>query len=62
MFSGCLGEAVVELLVDVSLDGGDLFLLSGLEAKGCSERFELESGFIHLLGEGGLELSELGTQ
>ena len=34
MFSGCVGEAVVELLVDVSLDGGDLFLLSGLEAEG----------------------------
>ena len=56
-----VGEAVVELLVDVSLDGGDLFLLSGLEAEGCSKRFELESGFTHLLGEGGLELSELGT-
>ena len=26
-------EAVVELLVDVSLDGGDLFLLSGFEAE-----------------------------
>ena len=62
MFSGCVGEAVVELLVDVSLDGGDLFLLGGLKAEGCSERFELESGFIHLLGKGGLELSELGTQ
>ena len=38
----CDGEAVVELLVDVSLDGGDLFLLGGLKAKGCSKRFELE--------------------
>ena len=62
MFSGCVGEAAVELLVDVSLDGGDLFLLSGLETEGCSKRFELESGFIHLLGEGGLKLGELGTQ
>ena len=62
MFGGCVGEAVVELLVDVSLDGGDSFLFGGLEAEGCSKRFELESGFIHLLGEGGLELSELGTQ
>ena len=61
MFSGCVGEAIVELLVDVSLDGGDLFLLGGLEAEGCPKRFELEGGFIHLLGEGGLELSELGT-
>ena len=54
-------EAVVELFVDVPLDGGDLFLLGGLEAKSCSEWFELEGGFVHLLGEGGLELSELGT-
>ena len=61
MFSGCVGEAVVELLVNVSLNGGDLFLLSGFEAEGCSKRFELESGFIHLLGDGGLELSELST-
>ena len=43
--------------MDVSLDGGDLFLLGGLKAKGCSEWFELEGGFIHLLGEGGLELT-----
>ena len=28
MFSGCVSEAVVELFVYVSLDGGDLFLLS----------------------------------
>ena len=28
LFSGCVGEAVVELFVSVSLDGGDLFLLS----------------------------------
>ena len=62
MFCGCVGEAVVELLVDVSLVGGDLFLLGGLEAEGCSKRFELESGFIHFLGEDGLELSELSTQ
>ena len=53
---GCVGEAVVELLVDVSLDGGDLFLLSGLETEGSTKWFELESGFIHLLGKGGLEL------
>ena len=52
MFSGCVDEAVVELLVDVSLDGGDLFLLGGLEAEGCSKRFELESGFIHFVGRG----------
>ena len=45
MFSRRVGEAVVELFVYVSLDGGDLFLLSGLEAEGCSKRFELESGF-----------------
>ena len=62
MFSGCVGEAVVELFVDVSVDGGDLFLLSGFEAEGCSKRFELESGFIHLLGEGGLELRLLSSQ
>ena len=43
MFGGCVGEAVVELLVDVSLDGGDLFLLGGLEAEGCSKRFETET-------------------
>ena len=61
MFSGCVGEAVVELPVEVSLDGGDLFLLSGIEAECCSKWFELEGGFIHLLREGGLELSELGT-
>ena len=61
MFSGCVSEAVVELFVDVPLDGGDLFLLGGLEAKSCSEWFELEGRFVHLLGEGGLELSELGT-
>ena len=61
MFSGCVSEAVVELLVDVPLDGGDLFLLGGLEAKSCSEWFELEGKFVHLLREGGLELSELGT-
>ena len=51
MFGGCVSEAVVEMLVD----GGDLFLLGGLKAKGCSKWFELEGGFIHLLGEGGLE-------
>ena len=61
MFSGCVSEAAVELPVDVSLDGGDLFLLSGLKAKGCSKWFELEGGFVNLLGEGGLELNELGT-
>ena len=61
MFGGCVGEAVVELPVDVSLDGGDLFLLGGLKAKGCSKWFELEGGFIHLLRKGGLELGELGT-
>ena len=44
MFSGCVSEAVVELSVDVPLDGGDLFLLGGLEAKGCSKWFELEGG------------------
>ena len=43
-----VGEAVVELLVDVSLDGGDLFLLSGFQAEGCSKWFELESWFVHL--------------
>ena len=36
MFSGCVGEAVVELLVDVSLDGGDLLLLSGLETTSAA--------------------------
>ena len=56
MFSGCVDEAVVELFVYVSLNGGDLLLLSG-----CSKWFELEGGFIHLLGEGGLELSELSS-
>ena len=61
MFSGCVSEAVVELPMDALLDGGDLFLLGGLMAEGCSKWFELEGGFIHLLGEGGLELSELGT-
>ena len=61
MFSGYVSEAVVELLVDVPLDAGDLFLWGGLEAKSGSKWFELEGGFIHLLGEGGLELSELGT-
>ena len=60
--SGCAGEAVVELLVNVSLNGGDLLPLGGLEAEGCSKWFdELEGGFVHLLGDGGLELSELGT-
>ena len=58
----CDRRIVRSVGVDVSLDGGDLFLLSGLEAEGCPKRFELESGFVHLLGEGGLELSELGTQ
>ena len=62
MFSGCVGEAVVELLVDVSFDGGDLFLLSGLEAEGCSERFELESGFIHLLGGGWIGVERVGAR
>ena len=52
----CVGEAVVELLVDVSLNGGDLLLLSGFLAEGRSKLFELECGFIHLWGEGGLEL------
>ena len=33
MFSGRVGEAVVELLVDVALNGGDLFLLGGLERQ-----------------------------
>ena len=47
-FNGCVGEAVVELLVDISSDGGDLFLLSGFQAKSCSKRFELEGGFVHL--------------
>ena len=27
------------LLVEVSLDGGDLFLLCGFEAKGCAKWF-----------------------
>ena len=57
----CVSEAVVELPMDVLLDGGDLFLLGGLKAKGCSKWFELEGGFIPLLGEGEFELSELGT-
>ena len=61
LFSGCVGETAAELYVYVSLDGGDLFLLSGFEAEGCSKRFELESGFIHLLGEGGLELCKLSS-
>ena len=61
MFSGCISETVVLLFVDVPLDGGDLFLLGGLKAKGCSKWFELEGGFVHLLGDGVLELSELGT-
>ena len=47
---------VVELFVDVPLDGGDLFLLGGLEAKSCSEWFELEGRFVHLLGEGWVEV------
>ena len=29
-------DVVAKLLVEVSLDGGDLFLLSGFEAKGCA--------------------------
>ena len=33
MFSGCVDEAVVELFVYVSLNGGDLFLLSGFLAE-----------------------------
>ena len=48
MFSGCVGEAVIELFVYVSLDGGDLFLLSGLEAEGCSKWFEWDGGFVHV--------------
>ena len=56
-----VGGAVVQLFVGVPLGGGDLLLLGGLEAKSCSEWFELEGGFVHLLGEGRLELSELGT-
>ena len=32
LFSGCVGEAVVLLFVDLPLDSGDLFLLGGLEA------------------------------
>ena len=27
LFSGCVGEAVAQMFVDVPLDGGDLFLL-----------------------------------
>ena len=53
MFGGCISEAVVELPVYVSLDGGDLFLLGGFWAKGCSKWFELEGGFIrHILCSG----------
>ena len=47
--------------VSVRLLYGDLFLFGGLNAKGCSQWFELEGGFVHLLREGGLELSKLGT-
>ena len=28
--------------------GGDLFLLSGFQANGCSKWFELEGGFVHM--------------
>ena len=31
---GCIDEAVVELFVYVSLDGGNLFLLSGFSGGG----------------------------
>ena len=47
-----VGEAVEKLFVDVPLDGGDLILLGGLETQSCSEWFELEGGFVHLLGDG----------
>ena len=60
MFGGCVGEAVVELLVDVSLDGGDLFLLGGLEAKGCSKWFELEGGFILFFGRRWIGVERVG--
>ena len=62
MFSWCVGEAVVDLLVDVSLNGGDLLLLSGFQAEGCSKWFELEGGFTHLWGNCGLELCWLSSQ
>ena len=54
MFSGRVGKAVVKLFMNVSLDGGDLFLLSGFKAEGCSKRFELESGY-SFVGKGWLE-------
>ena len=52
MFNRCVREDFVKLLVDVSLDGGDLFFLSGLEAEGCSKRFELESRVYSFVGRG----------
>ena len=54
MLSGCVDEAVVELFVYVSLDGGHLF-------------FEWFSGgrllqvVIQLLGKGGLEMCKLSS-
>ena len=33
MFSGCVSEAVVKLLVDVLLDGGDVFTETETETE-----------------------------
>ena len=45
LFSGCVGETAAELYVYVSLDGGDLFLLSGFEAEGCSSGLSWKVGY-----------------
>ena len=58
---GVSDEAVVELFVDVSLNGGDLLLFSGFLAEGCSKWFELEGGVYSFVERGwfGVVLVEL---
>ena len=47
-FNRCVGEAVKNLLMEVCLDGGDLFLLSGFQTNCSTKWFEEESWLVHL--------------
>ena len=58
MFNRCVSETFKEVLVEISLDCGDLLLVCGFS----SEWFEEESWLVHSLKKCSLKLNKLGSE
>ena len=61
MFSWCVGEAVVELFVDVSLDSGDLFLFQWFGDGGLLQAVRVGKWVYSFVGRGWIGVERVGN-